>query len=147
MAGDRNRRESGGQSGDQPRVKRPDLFIVGAFKAGTTSMYEYLRAHPQVFMSVPKEPTYFGADLSARYRRMSEDEYLGLFRDARPDQRVGEATPWYLYSTSAAAEIKAFEPAARIVIMLRNPVDVMFSQHSQLLFNQREDLADFGAAL
>jgi hypothetical protein len=128
-------------------VKRPDLFIVGAFKAGTTSMYEYLRAHPQVFMSVPKEPTYFGADLSARYRRMTQDEYLALFRGARPDQRAGEATPWYLYSTSAAAEIKAFEPSARIVIMLRNPVDVMFSQHSQLLFNQREDLVDFGAAL
>jgi hypothetical protein len=128
-------------------VKRPDLFIVGAFKAGTTSLYEYLRAHPQVFMSVPKEPTYFGADLSARYRRMTEDEYLALFRGARPDQRAGEATPWYLYSTQAAAEIKAFEPAARIIIMLRNPVDVMFSQHGQLLFNQREDLTDFGAAL
>ncbi|HUP82701.1 MAG TPA: sulfotransferase [Candidatus Limnocylindria bacterium] len=128
-------------------MKRPDLFIVGAFKAGTTSMYEYLRAHPQIFMSVPKEPTYFGADLSARYRRMSEDEYLALFRGARPEQRAGEATPWYLYSTSAAAEIKAFEPAARIVIMLRNPVDVMFSQHGQLLFNQREDLPDFGSAL
>jgi hypothetical protein len=128
-------------------VKRPDVFIVGAFKAGTTSLYEYLRAHPQIFMSVPKEPTYFGADLSARYRRMSEQEYLRLFRAARPDQRAGEATPWYLYSSSAAAEIKAFEPLARIVIMLRNPVDVMFSQHSQLLFNQREDLTDFGAAL
>jgi hypothetical protein len=128
-------------------VKRPDLFIVGAFKAGTTSLYEYLRAHPGIFMSVPKEPTYFGADLSARYRRMTEDEYLALFRGARPDQRAGEATPWYLYSTSAAAEIKAFEPQARIVIMLRNPVDVMFSQHSQLLFNQREDLVDFAAAL
>jgi hypothetical protein len=128
-------------------VKRPDVFIVGAFKAGTTSMYEYLRAHPQIFMSVPKEPTYFGADLSARYRRMSEAEYLGLFRAARPDQRAGEATPWYLYSKTAAAEIKAFEPRARIVVMLRNPVDVMFSQHSQLLFNQREDLTDFGAAL
>ena len=110
-------------------------------------MYEYLRAHPQIFMSVPKEPTYFGADLTARYRRMSQDEYLALFRGARPEQRAGEATPWYLYSTAAAAEIKAFEPAARIVIMLRNPVDVMFSQHSQLLFNQREDLVDFGAAL
>jgi len=128
-------------------VKRPDLFIVGAFKAGTTALYEYLRAHPQVFMSVPKEPMYFGADLTPRYRRMTDHEYLALFRDARPDQRAGEASPWYLYSSSAAAEIKAFEPGARVVIMLRNPVDVMYSQHSQLVFNQREDLADFGAAL
>jgi hypothetical protein len=128
-------------------VKRPDLFIVGAFKAGTTALYEYLRAHPQLFMSVPKEPMYFGADLTPRYRRMTQDEYLALFRDARADQRAGEASPWYLYSSTAAAEIKAFEPGARIVIMLRNPVDVMYSQHGQLVFNQREDLADFGAAL
>lgn len=128
-------------------MKRPDFFIVGAFKAGTTALYEYLRAHPQIFMSVPKEPMYFGADLTPRYRRMTQDEYLALFRDAREDQRAGEASPWYLYSTSAAAEIKAFEASARVIIMLRNPVDVMYSQHSQLVFNQREDLADFGAAL
>jgi hypothetical protein len=129
------------------RVKRPDLFIVGAFKAGTTALYEYLRAHPQIFMSVPKEPMYFGNDLTPRYRRMTEPEYLALFKDARADQHAGEASPWYLYSTSAASEMKAFEPDARIVIMLRNPVDVMYSQHSQLVFNQREDLTDFEAAL
>lgn len=128
-------------------MKRPDFYIVGAFKAGTTALYEYLRAHPQVFMSVPKEPMYFGADLTPRYRRMTQDEYLALFRDARADQRAGEASPWYLYSSSAAAEIKSFEPDARAIIMLRNPVDVMYSQHSQLVFNQREDLTDFGAAL
>jgi hypothetical protein len=128
-------------------VKRPDFFIVGAFKAGTTALYEYLRAHPQVFMSVPKEPMYFGQDLTPRYRRMTEPEYLTLFRDARPDQRAGEASPWYLYSTGAPAEINAFAPAGKVIIMLRNPVDVMYSQHSQLVFNQREDLADFAAAL
>lgn len=128
-------------------MKRPDFFIVGAFKAGTTALYEYLRAHPQIFMSVPKEPMYFGADLTPRYRRMTEPEYLSLFDVARADQRAGEASPWYLYSTMAPSEIKAFEPAARIIIMLRNPVDVMYAQHSQLVFNQREDLTDFAAAL
>ena len=128
-------------------MKRPDFFIVGAFKAGTTALYEYLRAHPQIFMSVPKEPMYFGADLTPRYRRMTEAEYLALFKDARPDQRAGEASPWYLYSTSAAQEIRDFNAEGRIIIMLRNPVDVMYSQHSQLVFNQREDLTDFGQAL
>ena len=128
-------------------MKRPDFFIVGAFKAGTTALYEYLRAHPQIFMSVPKEPMYFGADLTPRYRRMTEDEYLALFRDARTDQHAGEASPWYLYSKSAPVEIRAFEPNSKAIIMLRNPVEVMYSQHSQLVFNQREDLADFGAAL
>ena len=128
-------------------MKRPDVFIVGAFKAGTTALYEYLRAHPQVFMSVPKEPMYFGTDLTPRYRRMSEAEYLRLFAAARPDQHAGEASPWYLYSTTSAGEIRAFNPDARPIVMLRNPVDVMYSQHSQLVFNQREDLADFAAAL
>jgi len=59
-------------------VKRPDLFIIGAFKAGTTAMYEYLRLHPQLFMNVPKEPMYFGADLTPRYRRRLERKPEGL---------------------------------------------------------------------
>lgn len=128
-------------------MKRPDFFIVGAFKAGTTAMYEYLRRHPQVFMPELKEPMYFGADLTPRYERMTEAQYLELFRGARPDQRAGEASPWYLYSSAAPAEIRAFNPDARIVIMLRNPVDVMHAQHSQMVFNAREDIADFAAAL
>jgi hypothetical protein len=128
-------------------MKRPDFFIVGAFKAGTTSLHDYLGQHPQVFLPFHKEPMYFGADLDARYQKMGEQDYLHLFADARADQRVGEASPWYLYSTTAAAEISAFSPSAQIIVMLRNPVDVMYAQHSQLLFNQREDLADFGAAL
>ena len=128
-------------------MKRPDFFIVGAFKAGTTALYEYLRAHPQIFMSVPKEPMYFGQDLTPRYRRMTEDEYLALFGAAGADQHAGEASPWYLYSKSAAQEIRDFEPTRSVIIMLRNPVDVMYSQHSQLVFNQREDLTDFAQAL
>ena len=129
------------------RLKRPDLFIVGAFKAGTTAMYEYLRVHPQVFMSVPKEPMYFGADLTPRYRRMTDDEYLALFTDATPDQRAGEASPWYLYSKDAPREIFDFAPSAQAIVLLRNPVDVMYAQHSQLVFNRREDIVDFGEAL
>jgi hypothetical protein len=125
----------------------PDFFIVGAPKCGTTAMYEYLRQHPAVFMPFHKEPLYFGSDLHHRYGRLTEDEYLALFRPARENQRAGEASAWYLYSQTAAAEIRAASPQARIIVMLRNPVDVMYAQHSQLLFNQQEDIADFGAAL
>lgn len=128
-------------------MRRPDFFIVGAFKAGTTALYEYLRVHPDLFMSVPKEPMFFGQDLTPRYRRMTEQEYVALFKDAREDQHAGEASPWYLYSTTAAREIREFEPTPRAIIMLRNPVDVMYSQHSQLVFNRREDLTDFAQAL
>ena len=125
----------------------PDFFIVGAPKCGTTAMYDYLRQHPQVFMPFHKEPLYFGDDLTHRYGRMSEPEYRALFTDARPGQRVGEASAWYLYSASAAREIQAASPEASIIVMLRNPIDVMHAQHSQLLFSHQEDVEDFEEAL
>ena len=128
-------------------MPRPDFFIVGAFKSGSTALYEGLRRHPQIFMPFHKEPLFFGDDLTRRYGRMSLDDYLRLFRGAKPGQRAGEASTWYLYSTSAAREIREFSPDARIVVVLRNPVDVMYAQHNQLIFNVIEDIADFAEAL
>ncbi len=125
----------------------PDFFIAGAPKCGTTSMYAYLRQHPQIFMPFLKEPLFFGADLTHRYGRMQPAEYLALFRPARADQVVGEASAWYLYSETAAREIHDAVPGAKIIVMLRNPIDVMHAQHSQLRFNRQEDIADFGEAL
>lgn len=128
-------------------ARLPDFFIVGAPKCGTTALYDYLRQHPQIFMPFHKEPLFFGSDLQRRYGRMSPTEYAALFRDARHDQRVGEASTWYLYSSTAAGEILDASPSAQIIIMLRNPVDVMYAQHGQLLFNRQEDIEDFEAAL
>jgi hypothetical protein len=125
----------------------PDFYIVGAFKSGTTALYDYLRPHPDVFMPFHKEPLFFGDDLTRRYGRMSRRQYEALFAAARPGQRIGEASAWYLYSRSAASEIRAAAPEAQIIVMLRNPVDVMHAQHSQLLFNVEEDIADFREAL
>ena len=73
---------------------RPDFFIAGSFKCGTTALYEYLRPHPGIFMPFHKEPLYFGDDLTRRYGRMSEEQYLALFRESRTGQRVGEASSW-----------------------------------------------------
>lgn len=98
-------------------------------------------------MPFHKEPLYFGDDLTRRYGRMTEADYLRLFKDAKPGQRVGEASTWYLYSTSAAREIKEFAPDAQIMVVLRNPVDVMYAQHNQLIFNVIEDIPDFAEAL
>jgi hypothetical protein len=128
-------------------MTRPDFFLAGAFKSGSTALYEQLRRHPQIFMPFHKEPLYFGDDLTRRYGRLTEAEYLRLFRDAKPGQRVGEASTWYLYSTSAAREISEFSPGAQILVVLRHPVDVMYAQHSQLIFNVIEDIADFEEAL
>ncbi len=132
---------------DSPGMPRPDFFVVGAFKSGSTALYEGLRRHPQIFMPFHKEPLYFGDDLTRRYGRLTEAEYLNLFKGAKAGQRIGEASTWYMYSESAAREIKAFSPDARILIVLRNPVDVMYAQHNQLIFNVIEDIPDFEEAL
>jgi sulfotransferase family protein len=128
-------------------MPRPDFFIVGAPRCGTTAMYTYLRQHPQVFMPEHKEPMYFGADLTQLHVRLSERDYVALFSGALPGQRVGEASTWYLYSKRAPSEIHAFNPDAQIVIMLRNPVDVMYSLHRELVFYRGEAIDDFEEAL
>jgi hypothetical protein len=130
-----------------PASPRPDFFLVGTFKGGSTALYEALRRHPQIFMPFHKEPLYFGDDLTRRYGRFTLDDYLALFKGARAGQRVGEASTWYLYSTSAAREIHDFNPSAQILVVLRNPVDVIYAQHNQLIFNVIEDIPSFADAL
>ena len=128
-------------------MPRPDFFLVGTFKGGSTALYEALRRHPQIFMPFHKEPLYFGDDLTRRYGRFTLEDYVALFKGAKPSQRVGEASTWYLYSTSAAHEIHDFNARAQILVVLRNPVDVMYAQHNQLIFNVIEDIPDFAEAL
>lgn len=131
------------------KVNKPDFFIVGAAKCGTTSMYEHLRHHPEVFLSEVKEPYFFGSDLEfAPYWGVRDrDKYLALFDDAGDARRIGEASVWYLYSKRAAGEIKEFNPASKIIIMLRNPIDVMYSLHGQFLRSFNEDIESFETAL
>jgi hypothetical protein len=131
----------------RPSGDLPDFLIVGAPKCGTTAMYDYLRQHPDVYMPFIKEPLFFGSDLTSRYGRMTDEEYRALFRDAPDGAMKGEASAWYLYSACAAQEIHDAIPDARIVVMVRNPIEVMHAQHSQLLFSRQEDISDFGEAL
>ncbi len=126
-------------------MKKPDFFIVGAPKCGTTAMSDYLGQHPDIFMAA-KELHYFGSDLPLR-NRISENEYLAHFRGAGTEKICGEASVWYLFSKKAAKEIKAFSPEAKVLIMLRNPVDVIHSLHSQNIYDGNEDVPDFEAAL
>lgn len=130
-------------------MRKPNFFIVGAPKCATTSMYEYLRQHPQVFMPNIKEPYFFCPDLDiAAYRTIRERQrYLALFAGAGEAKRIGEASVWYLYSREAARRIHAFSPSARILIMLRNPVDMMYSLHGQFLKTLNEEIVDFEQAL
>jgi len=126
-------------------VNKPNFFIVGAPKCGTTAMNDYLAQHPDIFMA-KKEIHYFGSDLKTRLK-ISESEYLQYFREAGNKKIIGEASVWYLYSKTAPVEIKKFSPGAKILIMLRNPVYVLHSLHSQHLFDGNENITDFEEAL
>ncbi len=129
-------------------MNRPNLFIVGAPKSGTTALYTYLQSHPQIFMSPLKEPYYFGDDLLHHSApRPSENEYLALFQGAAEEVWLGESSVTGLISKSAAQEIHDFNSAARIIIMLRNPVDMMYSMHSQTQYTGAETEKEFSRAL
>ena len=137
-------------SGTAASNAKPNFFIVGAPKCGTTSLHEYLQRHPDVFMPFYKEPHFFGSDLEGSRFRQFRDQpkrYLRLFRDARGEKRIGESSPWYLYSRRAAEEIHAYDPHAKIIIMLRNPVDMMYSMWSQFRYSGNEQIETFEAAL
>jgi len=128
-------------------LDRPDFFIVGAPKCGTTTLARSLAEHRRIFMPAHKEPYYFGDDLTHRHGRMSRSEYAALFSPARPDQLAGEASTWSLWSSTAAAEIRSARPDARIIIMLRNPVDMIVSLHSEMVWEAEEDVLDVEAAV
>lgn len=128
-------------------MTRPSLFIVGAPKCGTTALYTYLKAHPDVFMSSPKEPQFFAEDLLGRRRNVSNlESYLALF-DTAGNRRAGEASTAYLGSRSAVTGIKDFSPHAQILIMLRNPLEVMHAAHSERILDGNETILDFAYAL
>jgi len=125
----------------------PDFFIVGAPKCGTTAMYIYLKEHPEIFMPEEKELHYFGSDLKSHWFQRDLNKYLSHFSACNGKKRVGEASVWYLYSKKAATEIKDFSPSSRIIIMLRNPIDMMYSNYYQFLYNGNENLPSFNEAI
>lgn len=136
----------------------PNLFLVGAPKCGTTSLYEYLRQHPQVFFphrddhtySLVKEPQHFCPDLDIgeRYAIRDQSDYLALYRDTSASRWRGDASTYYLYSMASPRLIHRFNPQARILIILRPPLEMMRSYHSELLrWGGLEDITDFHEAI
>jgi hypothetical protein len=121
---------------------RPDFIIIGAGRAGTTSLYHYLRQIPQVFMSPIKETNFFAfqegvSDVEAEIRPIAGDlfpirrmeDYLALFAEAGDAVAAGEASPLYMYAPGAAKRMKDAVPEVRIIAVLRNPVDRAHSSH------------------
>lgn len=131
--------------------KKPNLFIVGAPRSGTTAMYQYLGAHPEIFMSEHKEPHFFATDIRPQNPWMRQfrkkENYLKLFDKVKEEKILGEASVLYLYSKKAAKNIKKFNPNSKIIIMLRSPFEVARSMYYQLYFGGDENAKTFKEAL
>lgn len=127
----------------------PNFFIVGAPKAGTTALYLYLKQHPSVFLPEPamKEPHYFAPELRHPTFVRTAEEYAAIFEPGRGRARLGEASVFYLFSKEAANRIHEFDPAARIIIMLRDPVDMIYALHNEHFTNGIEKYRSFDDAL
>lgn len=123
----------------------PDFFIVGHQKCGTTALHEMLRLHPQIFMPERKEPSYFVPEILRN--PLSREEYEALFEPAIPGQRIGEATPTYLWSHTAAARIAQDVPGAKVIAIIREPADFLRSLHLQFLRMGAETEKDFRKAI
>ncbi len=132
----------------QPRKARPrpNLFIVGAPKCGTTAWVEYLRTHPDIFFAEIKEPHYFCTDLPGMRWTASLEKYESLFEHAGGNKIVAEGSVMYLYSDAAAREIHAYNPDSKILIFVRAQEDFLPSLHHQYLQRFTENIEDFEKA-
>ena len=126
---------------------KPNLFLVGLPKAGTTSLFNYLQIHSEIFFPDVKEPHFFNTDTNNQGSIDEIEKYLALFKNAENQKYVGEASTHYLMSDIAAKNIKDFSPKAKIVIMLRKPSDIIYSAYYQNVYNGTEKENNFEKAL
>ena len=140
----------------------PNFFVIGAQKAGTTSLYHYLAQHPQVYMSPVKEPCFFNYEIDPAGRvvqsgfgnpdqkgcRFSDvSGYRELFRGANSATVIGEASPPYIYVPGTAERIEKYAPGSKVVAILRNPADRAYSAYLHAVRIGKEPLGDFSRAL
>jgi hypothetical protein len=137
----------------------PNLFIVGAAKSGTSSFCNYLGQHPQIYMSAVKEPHYFSYEEKVDYscgpgdkKRMGDsvgnlNDYVALFKGAEEYLVRGEGSTTYLDSLTAPGRIKDSVPEAKIIIILRNPVERAYASYMHLRRDGAERCTDFLQAL
>ena len=137
----------------------PDFFVVGAAKSGTTAVYHWLRGHPGVFLPDTKEPGYFAfqeqpavpanglydPDYTQRVT-VEIDSYRALYA-AAGDRLTGDVSPVYLQDENAARRIASANPAAKIIVLLRDPVDRAYSQFLHHVRDSLEEAISFEQAL
>lgn len=115
----------------------PNFLIIGAAKAGTTSLYYYLKQHPQIYMSPQKEPRFFALErgiysddfikVKLAHATLTLEAYQWLFNQVKKETAIGEADPLNLYSPKAPKKIKHYIPNAKLIAILRDPVERAYS--------------------
>ncbi|WP_249066918.1 sulfotransferase domain-containing protein [Argonema antarcticum] len=138
----------------------PNFLVIGAGKAGSTSLDEYLKQHPQIYVSPVKEPNFFALEgqrldfkgLGAETRINSWsvtdiEKYRALFKDVKEQKAIGEVSPLYLYSPKAPDRIKHYIPDVKLIAILRHPADRAYSAYLWLFGQEREQIKDFAKAL
>lgn len=141
----------------------PNFLIFGVQKAGTTSVYSYLRQHPQVYMSPIKETEFMSRDIAAaeatdqneaapqltpggRRRILTIQDYQALFDGVKDEVAIGEASPNYLFAHQRAVpNIQKYAPEAKLIAILRNPVERAYSDylmHVRQVIGNRRSLAE-----
>ena len=138
-------------------MKIPNLFIAGLPRSGTSSLHYYLGQHPEIFMTRIKEPNFFACDFHEEsdafhnkqlyFPYRTREKYLRLYKHWKNEKIAGEASWTSLYSKMAARRIQQFNPKAKIIIALREPVSFLYSYHSAATFALGEGIQDFKEAL
>ena len=133
-----------------------DFFFVGFPKSGSTTFYHLLKSHPEIFSPDVKELNYFNSDHTREFQRRLGGDYFQLARtqadyaaffQGPPGRLVGDFNPIYIFSEEAPRNISSYNPDARILISVREPVSFLRSFHFQSLYNMIEDEPDFLKAL
>jgi hypothetical protein len=126
----------------------PNFLIVGAAKSGTTSLYEYLKQHPEIFMPAWKEPSLFISDPYGPLHRIKKKNYYGIiFSESAGFPAVGEASTSYLYDEASPEIIRNCLGEIKIIIALRDPVQMSYSLYNHQVRKGGETLKTFEAAL
>lgn len=138
------------------KITKPNFIIIGAMKAATTSLYTYLKQHPNVFMTHIKEPMFFNNInqknnfvLKGRKNKKISTfkEYYSLFNSVRNEKAIGEASPAYIHNDKCATLINQYLPNIKIIAILRQPVRRAYSNYLHAKRSDREPIDNFEAAL
>ena len=125
-------------------MKKPNFFIIGAPKCGTTSWSIWLSEHPEIYFSPYKEPHFFNTDESYYHFVSSLDEYESLFSHANESHKaVGEGSVWYLHSKTAVDNILSYNPFAKFIVCIRNPVEMAYALHAEMVWTGEEHIKNF----